>query len=147
MSLFHNRRSKECNHGKQDANRVVFHNRGEYWIEIHTLSLTIALCNQACEEFLIQRLRSWNENYPSSSQAYVTNALMLPSLKRNFKEARDERVSVSKRKPLFRKIAASSTKELIISIPLRTPSVKRSGIFISPERDSDQESKVTSGLG
>ncbi|KAL0295627.1 UNVERIFIED_CONTAM: (R)-mandelonitrile lyase-like [Sesamum calycinum] len=64
-----------------------------------------------------------------------------------FKEARDERVSVSKRKPLFRKIAASSTKELIISIPLRTPSVLRSGIFISPERDSDQESKVTSGLG
>lgn len=77
----------------------------------------------------------------------MTNALMLPSLQINFKEARDERVSVSKRKPLFRKIAASSTKELIISIPLITPSVLRSGIFISPERDSDQESKVTSGLG
>lgn len=57
-SLFHNRRSKECNHGKQDANRAVFHNRREYFIEVHTLSLTIALCNQACEELLIQRLRS-----------------------------------------------------------------------------------------
>ena len=42
-SLFHNRRSKECNHGKQDANRAVFHNRREYFIEVHTLSLTIAL--------------------------------------------------------------------------------------------------------
>lgn len=47
------------NHGKQDANRAVFHNRREYFIEVHTLSLTIALCNQACEELLIQRLRSW----------------------------------------------------------------------------------------
>lgn len=54
-SLFHNRRSKECNHGKQDANRAVFHNRREYFIEVHTLSLTIALCNQACEESLASK--------------------------------------------------------------------------------------------
>lgn len=76
---------------------------------------------------------------------YCLHSSQIVDRESTFKEARDERVS--KRKPLFRKIAASSTKELIISIPLRTPSVLRSGIFISPERDSDQESKVTSGLG
>nr|WMB96910.1 hypothetical protein [Solanum melongena]WMB97100.1 hypothetical protein [Solanum aethiopicum] len=78
--LFLSHRSKECNHGKQDANRAVFHNRREYFIEVHTLSLTIALCNQACEEFWIQRLRSYLFNSEDSKYLLLCSALSRKTL-------------------------------------------------------------------
>ncbi|YP_009049792.1 hypothetical protein (mitochondrion) [Capsicum annuum] len=78
--LFLSHRSKECNHGKQDANRAVFHNRREYFIEVHTLSLTIALCNQACEEFWIQRLRSYLFHSEDSKYLLLCSALSRKTL-------------------------------------------------------------------